>query len=329
MTLLGALLPLGALAFLVFALPLLAEAQPTAKVPRIGWLAAGPIPAVLGDAFRQGLRDLGWVEGKNVVIEYRAADRFDRLPSVAAELVRLKVDVIFASGGQQPALAAKRATTTIPVVMVAVADPVASGLVTSLARPGGNITGPSSAPGPELQGKRLDLLREAFPNVARVAVLWSPDNPGSVVNKRALEGPARSLNVTLQSVELREPVDLERAFAAMSQERAQAVMPINSPIVVSHLKRIVDLVAKNRLPAMHWESRWVDAGGLMSYGPSYPDLYRRAAVYVDKILKGAKPSALPIEQPTTFELVVNRKTARALGLTVPPSLLLRADRVIE
>ena len=329
MTLLGALLPLGALAFLVFALPLLAEAQPTAKVPRFGWLAAGPIPAVLGDAFRQGLRDLGWVEGKNVVIEDRAADRFDRLPSVAAELVRLKVDVIFASGGQQPALAAKRATTTIPVVMVAVADPVASGLVTSLARPGGNITGPSSAPGPELQGKRLDLLREAFPNVARVAVLWSPDNPGSVVNKRALEGPARSLNVTLQSVELREPVDLERAFAAMSQERAQAVMPINSPIVVSHLKRIVDLVAKNRLPAMHWESRWVDAGGLMSYGPSYPDLYRRAAVYVDKILKGAKPSALPIEQPTTFELVVNRKTARALGLTIPPSLLLRADRVIE
>ena len=316
------------LALVVLVLPFSAVAQQTGNVPRIGWLAAGT-PAALDDAFRHGLRDLGYVEGKNVVIEYRAAERLDRLASIAAELVRLRVDVIFASGGLQPALAAKNATTTIPIVMVAVADPIAFGLVDNLARPGGNITGPSSAPGPEFQGKRLELLRGAFPKISRVAVLWSPDNPGSVVNKRALEAPARALNVTLQSVELREPVNLEHAFSLMRRERAEALMTINSPLILTHVQPIVDLAAKSRLPAMHWEGRWVDAGGLMSYGPSYPDLWRRAALYVDKILKGARPSELPIEQPTTFEMVVNLKTAKALGLTFPPSLLLRADRVIE
>jgi putative ABC transport system substrate-binding protein len=223
-----------ALALVVFALPLSAEAQPTGKVPRMGWLAAGATP-VLDDAFRRGLRDLGYVEGKNIVIEYRVAETLDRLPAVAAELVRLRVDVIFASGGQQPALAAKNATTTIPIVMVAVADPVAFGLVDNLARPGGNITGPSSAPGPELQGKRLELLKEAFPKIALVAVLWNPDNPGSVVNKRAAEAPARSLGVTLQSVELREPVHLEQAFSLMRRERAEALVTINSPLILTHL----------------------------------------------------------------------------------------------
>jgi putative ABC transport system substrate-binding protein len=205
----------------------------------------------------------------------------------------------------------------------------AFGLVDNLARPGGNITGPSSAPGPELQGKRLELLKEAFPNIARVAVLWNPDNPGSVVNKRAAEAPARSLNLTPQSVELREPVDLERAFSTMRGERVQALLVVNSPLVLTHSKRIVHLAAESRLPGMYWESRWADAGGLMSYGPSYVELWRRAASYVDKILKGTRPSDLPIEQPTKFDLVINLKTAKALGLTIPPSLLLRTDQMIE
>ena len=321
-----------ALALVVFALPFSAKAQQTGKVPRMGWLAAGSTTTTshaLDDAFRQGLRDLGYVEGKNIVIEYRSAEEFDRLPSLAAELVRLRVDVIFAASGAQTAFAAKNATTTIPIVMVPVADPVAFGLVDNLARPGGNITGPSAGSGPELQGKRLELLKETFPKVSRVAVLWNPDNPGSVVNKKAAEAPARSLSIKLQSVEVRGPVDLEQAFSAMRRERAEALFLINSPLLVSHVKRIVDLAAKSRLPAMHMESRWVDAGGLMSYGPSYPDLYRRAAIYVGKILKGANPSELPIEQPTKFELVVNLKTTKALGLIIPSSLLLRADRVIE
>ena len=317
-----------ALALVVFTLPFAAEAQQTGKVPRIGWLAAGPNPA-LDEAFRQGLRELGYVEGKNIVVEYRSAEAFDRLPSLAAELVRLKVDVIFAAAGAQTAFAAKKATTTIPIVMVPVADPVGFGLADTLARPGGNITGPSAGSGPELQGKRLELLKETFPKVARVAVLWTPDNPGSVVNKRAAEAPARSLSIKLQSVEVRTSADLEQAFSAMRRERAEALVTINSPLLVSHLKRIVDLAAKSRLPTVHMESRWVEGGGLMSYGPSYPDLYRRAAIYVDKILKGANPSELPIEQPTKFEFAVNLKTAKALGLTIPPSLLLRADRIIE
>ena len=317
-----------ALALVVFTLPFAAEAQQTGKVPRIGWLAAGPNPA-LDEAFRQGLRELGYVEGKNIVVEYRSAEAFDRLPSLAAELVRLKVDVIFASAGAQTAFAAKKATTTIPIVMVPVADPVGFGLADTLARPGGNITGPSAGSGPELQGKRLELLKETFPKVSRVAVLWDPDNPGSVVNKRAAEAPAQSLSIKLQSVEIREPVDLEQAFATTRRERAEAVVTINSPLLVRHLKRIVDLAAKSRLPTVHMESRWVEGGGLMSYGPSFRGLYQRAATYVDKILRGAKPAELPVEQPTKFELVINLKTAKALGLTIPQSVLLRADQIAE
>jgi putative tryptophan/tyrosine transport system substrate-binding protein len=319
---------LCALAFVVFVLPFTAAAQQTGRVPRIGWLAAGPTPA-LDEAFRQSLRELGYVEGKNIVVEYRSAETFDRLPSLAAELVRLRVDVIFAAAGAQSAFAAKKATTTIPIVMGPVADPVGFGLVDTLARPGGNITGPSAGSGPELQGKRLELLKETLPHVSRVAVLWTPDNPGSVVNKRAAEAPARSLSIKLQSVEVRTSGDLERAFSAMRRERAEALVTINSPLLLSHLKRIIDLAAKSRLPAVHMERRWVEGGGLMSYGPSYPDLYRRAAIYVDKILKGANPSQLPIEQPTKLELAVNLRTAKALGLTIPPSLLLRADQIIE
>jgi putative ABC transport system substrate-binding protein len=318
------------LALTVFALTCAAEAQPTKSAPRIGWLAVGSAPTpALDDAFRQSLRDLGYVEGKNIVIEYRSAKTFDHLPALAAELVRLRVDVILAAAGAQTALAAKQATSTIPIVMVLVADPVGFGLVHNLARPGGNITGPSAGAGPELQGKRLELLKEALPKIARIAVLWNPDNPGSVVNRKAVEGPARSLRVDLQSVEIRRPEDVESAFAAMRRERADALLIINSPLLVSHLKRIVDLAARSRLPTMNMESRWVEAGGLMSYGPSYAELFRRAAVYVDKILKGANPGELPIEQPTKFELVVNRKTAKALGVTFPSSVLLRADQVID
>ena len=324
---------LSALALVVFALPFSAEAQQAAKVPRIGWLAAGSTATTqraMNDAFRQGLRDLGYVEGKNIVIEYRSAETYDLLPRLAAELVRLKVDVIFAPEGPPSAFAAKNATTTIPIVMALVSDPVAFGLVDSLARPGGNLTGPSVGVGAELHAKRLELLKETFPSVSRVAVLWDPGNPGSVVNKKALEAPARSLSIKLQSVEVREPVNLEQAFSAMRRERAEALITLSSPLIVNRwLKRVVDLTAKSRLPAMYMDSRWVDAGGLMSYGPSYPDVYRRAAVYVDRILKGASPSDLPIEQPTKFELVVNPKTARGLGLTIPSSVLLRADRLIE
>jgi putative ABC transport system substrate-binding protein len=318
---------LSAVALTLFALPFSAAAQLPGSVPRLGWLAAGA--ASLNDAFRQGLRDLGYVEGKNIVVEYRPAETFDRLPSVATALVRLKVDVIFASGGAQPVLAAKNATTMIPIVMVNVADPVALGLADSLARPGGNITGLTAASGPELHGKRLELLKETFPKVSRVAVLWDPSNVGTPVAKKAMEASAGALSIKLQSVRVRDLVDLEQAFAAIRRERAEAVVTLNSPFIVGHLKRIVESAAKSRLPTMHMESQWVDAGGLMSYGPSYPDLYRRAAVYVDKILKGAKPSELPIEQPTKFELVINMKTAKALELTIPPSLLLRAERVIE
>jgi putative ABC transport system substrate-binding protein len=305
-----------------------AEAQAPGRVPKIGWLASGRSSSTVNDAFRQALHDLGDVEGKNVVIEYRTTEKFDRLPSLATELVRLKVDVIFASGGVQPALAAKDATKTIPIVVSNVGDPVAFGLVASLARPGGNLTG-LSAVTTELGGKRLELLKEAFPKISRVAVLWSPDNPGSVVNKGEMETPARSLGIQLQSLEIREPSDLEQAFSAMERERAEAAVTINSPVVNSQQKRILSLTAKSRLPTMHGESRWVEAGGLMSYGPSYADLYRRAATYVDKILKGAKPADLPVEQPSKFELVINLRTAKALGLALPSSFLLRADQVIE
>ena len=308
------------------------KAQQAAKIARIGYLAANLAASPhLPEAFRQGLRDLGYVEGRNVVIEYRDAEgKPERLPALAAELVALKVDVIVAAG-TPPALAAKQATRTLPIVFATAADPVGSGLVTSLARPGGNVTGLSIL-APELVGKRLELLKQAVPGVSRVAVLWQPGDFGERTEKDMLKGAdvaARALGVRLQFVEARGPADFDRAFSDMTRARAGALTVLTSNMFLIERRRLVDLAAKNRLPAVYGGREFVDAGGLMSYGPNLADLFRRAATYVDKILKGAKPGDLPVEQPTKFELVINLKTAKALGLTIPPSLLLRADEVIE
>jgi putative tryptophan/tyrosine transport system substrate-binding protein len=319
-------LTLGAL---FFALCVPAQAQQAGKVPKLGWLASPGVTPDFSEAFRQGLRELGYLEGKNIVIEHRRAEKTDQLPSLAAELVRLKVDVIFASGGSQAALAAKSATTTIPIVMSNVDDPVAFGLVASLARPGGNITGLSATPGLGLEGKRLELLKESFPKVSRVAALLNPNHPFALRFKTEYEAAAQPLGIRLLSLEMRDPTDLEQAFSAANRERAEVLVTINSPLVTSQLKRIVDLAAKNRLPTMHQERRWVEAGGLMSYGTDYAGLYRRAAVYVDKILKGTQPVDLPVEQPTKFEFIINLKAAKQIGLTIPPNVLARADRVIR
>jgi putative tryptophan/tyrosine transport system substrate-binding protein len=319
-------LTLGAL---FFALCVPAQAQQAGKIPKLGWLASPGVTPDFSEAFRQGLRELGYLEGKNIVIEHRRAEKTDQLPSLAAELVRLKVDVIFASGGSQAALAAKSATTTIPIVMSNVDDPVAFGLVASLARPGGNITGLSATPGLGLEGKRLELLKESFPKVSRVAALLNPNHPFALRFKTEYEAAAQPLGIRLLSLEMRDPTDLEQAFSAAKRERAEVLVTINSPLVTSQLKRIVDLAAKSRLPTMHQERRWVEAGGLMSYGTDYAGLYRRAAVYVDKILKGTQPVDLPVEQPTKFEFIINLKAAKQIGLTIPPNVLARADRVIR
>ena len=316
----------------LLAAPLAAEAQPAAKVARIGFLATSlAANPHLTDAFGQGLRDLGYVEGRTVVIEYRDAEgNLERLPALAAELVALKVDVIV-SPNTPAALAAKQATRTLPIVFVGVGEPVASGLVSSLARPGGNVTG-LSVVSPELVGKWLELLTQAVPEVSRVAVLRQPGAMDERTEKDMLKGAevaARALGVRLQFVEARSSADLERAFSDMIRERAGALTVRPAPMFVSERRRLVDLAAKNRLPAVYPWREFVDAGGLMAYGPNLADLYRRAAPYVDKILRGAKPGDLPVEQPTKFELAINLKTAKALGLTIPPSLLQRADQVIE
>jgi len=309
-----------------------AEAQQAAKVARIGWLGDNPAASPhLREAFLQGLRDLGYVEGRNVVIEYRDAEgKYDRFPALAAELVAHKVDVIVALS-TPAARAAKQATRTLPIVFPAVGDPVTSGLVTSLARPGGNLTGLSILV-PELVGKRLELLKQAVPGVSRVAVLWHP----GVTDERALKDmlkeadvAARALGVRLQVVEARGPEDFDRAFSDMTRARAGALTLWPSIMFNQERRRLVDLAAKNRVPAVYPAREYVDAGGLMSSGPNIPDLYRRAATYVDKILKGAKPADLPVEQPTKFELVINLKTAKALGLPIPQSVLARADQVLE
>jgi putative tryptophan/tyrosine transport system substrate-binding protein len=315
------------------AAPLAAEAQQAAKVARIGYLstnlAANPH---IQEAFRQGLRDLGYVEGRNVVIEYRDAEgKPERLPALAAELVALKVDVIVAAAGNHIALAAKQATRTLPIVFAAASDPVAFGLVTSLARPGGNVTG-TSVLSPELVGKRLELLTQAVPGVSRVAVLWLPGALGERTDKDMLKEAdvaARALGVQLQFVEARGPADLDRAFSDMTRARAGALTVLPSNMFLREHRRLVDLAAKHRLPAVYTVKEYVHAGGLMAYGPNLADVVRRAATYVDRILKGAKPGDLPVEQPTKFDLVINLKTARALGLTIPPSVLARADEVIE
>jgi putative ABC transport system substrate-binding protein len=316
----------------LLAAPVVAEAQQAAKVARVGFLATNlAANPHLPEAFRQGLRDLGYVEGHNVAIEYRDAEgTLERLPALAAELVALRVDVIVAPGTPQ-ALAAKQATRTIPIVFAVAGDSITDGLVTSLARPGGNVTGLSFL-APELVGKHLEQLKQAVPGVSRVAVLWQPGGFGERTEKDMLkeaEVAARALRVRLQVVEARGPADVARAFSDMTRAHAGALTVLGSSMFTSERRRLVDLAAKHRLPAVYPQREFVDVGGLMAYGPNVADLFRRAASYVDKILKGAKPGDLPIEQPTKFELVINLKTAKALGLTIPQSVLLRADQVIE
>ena len=318
----------------LLAAPFAAEAQPSSDIPRIGFLS---LNLTAGDtrpreALFQGLRDLGYVEGKNLVIEYRDAQgRPDRFPALAAELAALNVRLILTGGGTLGALAAKRATSTIPVVFGAAGDPVSEGLVASFARPGGNVTG-LAVNSPELASKSLELLKQAIPGLSRVALLHKPDAAPPAVTKERLktwDAAARALSMRLQVVEARGPEDFARAFSDMTRERAGALTVVSTPVFDAAPRRLVELAARNRLPAVYTFRPFADTGGLMSYGPDISDLFRRAATYVDKILKGAKPGDLPVEQPTKFELVINLKTAKALGLTIPPSLLARADQVIE
>jgi putative ABC transport system substrate-binding protein len=305
--------------------PLGTDAQrPVPHVPRVGLLDYAPF----WEPFLQGLRDLGYVEDQNIVIEYRPTEgRRERLPELAAELVRLKVDLIVTQGAAAT-LAARHATTTIPIVMVGVGDPLRTGLVTSLARPGDNITG-SSIMGAELGAKRLQLLTEVVPHVSRVAFLWNPANPANVLHFEDLQAGARALGVALVSVAVSRPDEFESAFSALLRERPDAFIMTADPMHQLHVGWIVDFTGKHRLPTMHQVKEHVVAGGLMSYGASLPALFRHGAFYVDKILKGAKPADLPVEQPMKFELVINLKTAETLGLTVPPHILFQADEVIK
>ena len=315
--------------FILFVVVLLgiAEAQQPKKVPRIGYLTLTASPRG-PEAFLQGLRELGYIEGQNIVIEYRhAAGRAERLPDLAAELVRLNVDVIVA-GASQSVRAAKQATKTIPIVFHGVGDPVAQGIVASLARPGGNITGLASL-SPEVGGKRLELLKEAVPTASRVAVVWNPTNSSNSLQVKEIRTAAQTLALRVQSLEVSKPDDIERAFTAIPREGADALLVFADPFLSSQRSRIFDLATKNRLPAMYGQSDPVEAGGLMSYAPSFREFSRRAAYYVDKILKGTKPADLPVEQPTKFELVINLKAAKQIGLTIPPNVLARADRVIR
>ena len=308
--------------------PAKAEAQQPTKVRRIGYLTSASGLGPLEEAFRQGLRELGYVEGKNVAIEYRLAQgKLDRLFDLAAELVRLKVDIIV-TPGTLDAVAAQRATRTIPIVMAASGDAVATGLVASLARPGGNVTG-LTALARELSGKRLELLKEAVPGLSRVAVLWNAANPDKARDLEETLVAARALGLQLQSLEARGPNDFESAFRAANSKRGGALFTLTDTLTITHQSRIVDLATKRGLPTLFQTRDFVDAGGLISYGPNDADLYRRAATYVDKILKGAKPGDLPIEQPMRFELVINLKTAKKIGLTIPPGILMRADKVIK
>jgi putative tryptophan/tyrosine transport system substrate-binding protein len=312
---------------LLFALSFPAEAQQPTKVPRIGYLSSASPSAGLSriEAFRQGLRELGYVEGKNVVIEYRYAEgKLDHLPALAAELVHLKVDVIVTSA----AVATRRAketTVTIPIVMAQDGDPVGSGFVASLARPGGNITGLSSL-SPEVSGKRLELLKEIVPRLSRVVVLGTSTSPGSAQGLRETELAARAFGAQLQYLDILDPKDIESTFREASKGRADGVLVLSSPVFNSHRTQ---LAVKSRLPATYSAAEYVEDGGLMSYGTNIADLSRRAATYVDKILKGAKPADLPVEQPTKFELVINLKTAKQIGVTIPQSVLYRADKVIR
>ena len=313
-------------AFLLFAVPLAAEAQQTERVYRIGFLRAPQPPRQWVEAFQQGLRARGYIDGRNVVIEYRFTDGSgDELSRLAVELVRLNVDVILASGAPA-AFAARSATTKVPIVFAGVYDPPEIGLVTSLARPGGNVTGLSHTSA-DLGGKRLELLKELVPKLKRVAILWRPANPTNLVQKKAAEVAARAAGVDTKSVPVQDPNQFGSAFE--DARGVDALMQMDDPFFTTHHRQLAELAVRSRLPVIAGLRQYVEAGGLMSYGADYPDLYGRAAVYIDKILKGAKPRDLPIEQASKFELVINLKTAKALGLTIPQSLLLRADRVIE
>jgi putative tryptophan/tyrosine transport system substrate-binding protein len=312
------------------ACPLAAHAQQTGKPYSIGFFTAGsPGAGSPGlPAFVERLRQLGWIEGKTFAIEGRYAEnRLDRLPELAAELVRLNVDVIVAAGTLAP-LAAKHATATIPIVMASAGDPLGSGLVTSLARPDGNVTG-LSLMSPDLSAKRLELIKRIVPDIARVAIIWNADNPYPALVFRQTEHAAGQLKIEIQSLEVRTPDDVNSALGAAVQEKANALITVEDPLTQACRKQIADFATKNRLPTVSGLRDYADSGGLLSYGPALADLYRRAADYVDKIRKGAKPSELPVEEPTKFELVINLKTARALGLTIPSDMLAIADAVIE
>ena len=306
------------------------EAQQPAKVPRIGYLTPASPSAVSArtEAFRQGLHDLGYVEGKNIVIEYRYAEgKLDRLPALAADLVGLKVHVII-TGGDRSTRAAKEATVTIPIVMTQDPDPVGNGFVASLARPGGNITGLSNFVS-DLTGKRMELLKEMVPKMSRVAVFGTSTNPGNAQQLRETELASEALGLKIQSLDVLVPKDIETAFRAASKGRADAVLVLAGAVFNSHRIQIAQLAVKSRLPAIYINPEYVEDGGLMSYGASITDLYHRAATYVDKILKGRKPSDLPVEQPIKFELIINLKAAKQIGLTIPPNVLVRADKVIR
>jgi putative ABC transport system substrate-binding protein len=306
------------------------EAQQTSKIPRIGYLIGVPPSSYSSrtEAFRKGLRELGYIEGKNIIIEWRYGDGIlDHLPSLAAELVRLKIDIIV-TAASGPIGIAKKATDTIPIVMAFDNDPVSNGFVASLARPGGNITGLSIL-GPDISGKQLELLKEIVPKLSRVAVLGTSTNPSNAILLKQVELAAQGFGVRLQYLDILGTKDIETAFRAAEQGRAQSILLLGGPFFGSQRKQIADFAIKNRLPVIYPFPEFVEAGGLLCYSANIADLFRRAATYVDKILKGAKPAELPVEQPTKFELVINLKAANQIGLTIPPNVLARADKVIK
>jgi putative ABC transport system substrate-binding protein len=308
----------------------MAEAQQPTKVPRIGFLgnSTAALEANLVEPFRQGLRDLGYVEGRNILIEYRWAEgKYERFPELIGELVQLKVEVIV-TAGTPASLAVKKATTTIPLVMIAVGDPVGTGLITSLAHPGGNITGLTSIAS-DLEGKRLELLREVIPKLSYVAVLWNPASPFQVVSEKELQAAAQVMRMKVLSLGVQAEEQFDNAFATILKERPGALLVLADRLFLHNRARIMDFATKHRLPGVYAYLELVEAGGLMSYGPSYADMHRRAAIYVDKILKGTKPAELPVERPMKFELVINLKAAKQIGLTIPPNVLVRADKVIK
>jgi putative tryptophan/tyrosine transport system substrate-binding protein len=318
------------LSALLFALCVPVWAQQPAKVPRIGYLtqASASVIASRIEAFRQGLRELGYTDGKNIVVEWRSAEgNQDRLRELAAELVRLKVDVIVSSGPTITRVL-KEATSTIPIVMAQDTDPVGSGFIASLARPGGNLTGLATL-APEVSGKQLELLKEIIPKLSRVAVIGNSTNPGDAQALRETVLAAGSFEVYLRYLDVLDPKDIEAAFRAAAKGRADALLVLGNPILNNQRKQVVDLAVKHRLPATYTRPEFIEAGGLMYYGTNYNELFRRAAIYVDKILKGAKPAELPVEQPKKFELIINLKAAKQIGVTIPPNLLARADRVIR